>query len=221
MASIVHEIRQPLAAIIANGNAALRWIARTTPDLEEARRAMKRVVDDGHRAGDVIEGLRQALKGGRHSKELIDVNAIISRVTMLLRNEMKRHDIELSMELAKNPPSHVYGIEVQLQQVIFNLVVNAIEAMSKIDDRPHTLGIASRVGDSGQVLISVDDSGPGIDPKGAHQLFEPFFTTKQHGMGMGLSVCKSIIEAHGGQLSVVPRAPNGASFRIAIPLSEA
>lgn len=224
-ASIAHEVKQPLAAMVAHGQAGLRWLARTTPELDEARMSFTHIVEEGYRASRVVDGVRSMFRSARNSTsdKVFDVNGVISRVAMLESRELNGLKIELSMDLNDSPTPRIKGNEVQLQQVVFNLVKNAIEAMRAKADRARKLRIRSRVlnADHGSsVLIEVEDSGTGVDPKNIDQLFKPFFTTKQHGMGMGLSVCKSIIEAHHGQLTTMQTDFGGAGFRIVLPHSE-
>ena len=215
-ASIAHEINQPLAAVATSGNACLRWLGRDPPDLDAARQTVARLVQDAHRAGDVIRSLRAlAVKSGPQLAPL-DLNGAIQEVLALTRSNLQRHGVELHMELYA-PLPQVLGDKVQLQQVLLNLITNAVDAMSKITDRPKTLTITADPAQPDGVLIGVEDTGTGFDLAAADQIFAPFFTTKSSGMGMGLSICKTIIEAHGGQFWAKPNLPQGATFQFQLP----
>jgi signal transduction histidine kinase len=215
-ASIAHEINQPLGAIVSNGNAGLRWLATATPDLDEARAALKRIVADGHRASEVISGIRSMFKKEGQVTAPHDVNELVREVLRLVRGEVAGQGIsvrtELSGDLAPIPVNRV-----QLQQVIANLVMNAVDAMSTVVDRARVLRVKTAVNDSHQLLIAVEDTGIGIDPGDFDRIFDPFYTTKSHGMGMGLSICRSIIEVHGGRLTVARGEPDGAVFQVMLP----
>jgi signal transduction histidine kinase len=215
-ASIAHEINQPLGAIVSNGNAGLRWLATADPDLEEARAALKRIVADGHRASEVISGIRSMFKKDGQVAAPHDVNELVREVLRLVRGEVAGQGIsvrtELSGELAPIPVNRV-----QLQQVIANLVMNAVDAMSTIVNRARVLRVKTAVNQSHQLLITVEDTGTGIDPGDFDRIFDPFYTTKSHGMGMGLSICRSIIEVHGGRLTVARGEPDGAVFQVMLP----
>jgi len=215
-ASIAHEINQPLAAIVSNGSAGLRWLNRGAPDLDEAREAFTRVVNDGRRAADVIRGLRAlATKSGLQLTTL-DIDDTIHGVLALTHSDVQRHCVVLRKDLAASEHP-VVGDRVQLQQVLLNLILNAIDAMKGVRDRARELAISSALTEPGSVLVSVEDSGPGLDPAIAQRIFEPFVTTKPDGLGMGLSICRSIIDAHGGRLWVSPRSPQGTVFRFTVP----
>jgi PAS domain S-box-containing protein len=217
-ASIAHEINQPLTAVVTNGNACMRWLTRSQPDLKEAREAVQRIIRDGKRASEVIAGIRALLKRTATNRLPLDINEVIQETVALAQNEARRRRVSLRTDFAANLPS-VPGDRVQLQQVILNLMMNGIEAMSSVSDRSRQLLIKTQRDDSGQALISVTDSGIGLDPKQAERLFEAFFTTKTEGMGMGLSISRSIIEAHGGRLWATPNAGSGATFQFAVPMS--
>jgi PAS domain S-box-containing protein len=215
-ASIAHEIKQPLAAIVASGNAGLRWLARATPDLNEVRAAMKRIVDDGHRAGEVIDGIRSMLKNDVQTVTPQDANELVREVLVLLHDEIQIRQVSTRIELADELPK-VSANRVQLQQVVVNLIMNAIDAMSTIVNRPRILRVRTELTESNHLEIVVEDSGIGIDPKNIDRIFDAFFTTKSHGMGMGLSICRSIIERHGGHLSVSHGRPHGSTFHVLLP----
>jgi PAS domain S-box-containing protein len=215
-ASIAHEINQPLGAIVTNANACLRWLNRGEPDLDEAREAISRIARDGMRAGDVIRGLRALAKKSGPDLAKLDIDDAIQEVLVLTHNERQRHGVELRTDLFTGDQP-VFGDRVQLQQVMLNLIMNGIEAMSTVTDRPRVLAISSEPAEGGGVLVAVKDTGPGLDQASADRIFDPFFTTKPNGMGMGLSICRSIIEAHGGRFWASPRAPNGTAFRFTVP----
>jgi C4-dicarboxylate-specific signal transduction histidine kinase len=214
-ASIAHEIKQPLAAIVASGNAGLRWLTRATPDLNEVRAAMRRIVDEGHRAGEVIDGIRSMLKKDGQTETLQDANELVREVLVLLQDEIQSRQVSTRIELADELPK-VSANRVQLQQVVVNLIINAIDAMSTIVNRARILRVRTEL-DSNHLVIAVEDSGMGIDPKNIDRIFDAFFTTKSHGMGMGLSICRSIIERHGGRLSVSHGQPYGSIFHVLLP----
>src|SRR5882724_757396 len=218
-ASIAHEINQPLAAIVANGNAALRWLANTTPDLDEARAALKRIVNDGHRASEVIGSIRAMFKKDSQEKASLDVNQLIREVLVLVHAELQSQRVSVHTELMEDLPL-VLADRVQLQQVIMNLIMNAVEAMGSITNRARVLRVKSEVDESNDVLMTVEDSGTGIDPKDINCIFDAFFTTKSHGLGMGLSICRSIVEAHNGRLWASPGVHHGSVFHVALPIGE-
>jgi C4-dicarboxylate-specific signal transduction histidine kinase len=215
-ASIAHEINQPLGAIVSNSNAGLRWLATANPDLEEARAALKRIVADGHRASEVISGIRSMFKKGG-ATALHDVNELVREVLKLVRGEVAGQGISVRTELS-GELAPIAVNRVQLQQVIANLVMNAVDAMSAVVDRARVLRVKTGL-DESRLLITVEDSGTGIDPADFDRIFDPFYTTKSHGMGMGLSICRSIIEIHGGRLTVARSEPEGAVFQVSLPTS--
>ncbi|SEE73765.1 PAS domain S-box-containing protein [Rhizobiales bacterium GAS191] len=216
VASITHEINQPLTAVVANADTGLRWLNRDKPELDRARNALSRIASNGKRAGEVIRGLRALAKKSGPELAKLDINDAIQEVLALTRSELQRHGVVLHTALsAADRP--VFGDRVQLQQVLLNLIMNGVEAMSAITDCPKVLAITLEAVEPGGVLVAVEDTGPGLDPATADRIFDPFFTTKSDGMGMGLSICRSIIDAHGGQLSVSPRVPCGTVFRFTVP----
>jgi signal transduction histidine kinase len=215
-AMIAHEINQPLAAIVANGNAGLRWLKGQTPDLAEAQATLGAIVKDGHRAGEIIGSIRAMLKETAQTKVPLDINELIREVLALTHGELRNHGVRLQTELTVELPL-VLADRIQLQQVILNLVVNAAEAMGAVTDRARILRVSSEINDPASVLLTVEDSGTGIDPKDMDRIFDTFFTTKSHGMGMGLSICRSIIESHGGSLSASSGDPHGSVFRAVLP----
>jgi PAS domain S-box-containing protein len=214
--SIAHEVNQPLAAVVTNANAALRWLASQPPNIDEARETLGRIVRDGHRAGEVIGRVRTLLKKTATVTALVDLNGLIEDSVVLVHGEVRRHRILLRTELAPDLPP-VAGDRVQLQQVILNLVMNGIEAMKKVADRPRELLVRSRPDASGAVLVAVQDTGIGLEPQSVERVFEAFYTTKAEGLGMGLAICRSIIEAHGGQLWAEANEPWGAVFQFTLP----
>ena len=207
-AAIAHEVNQPLTAIVTNANFSLRQLKGSTANLDELRTAIAEIVNDATRASAVISRIRGLLVKGSPRRTELDINRVIQEVITLLRNELTRNRVSLRTDLASNLP-RVPGDPVQLQQVLINLVVNAIEAMRTSTDRPRELQIRSEKNADG-ILVQVQDSGPGIAPELADRIFEPFFTTKAEGIGMGLSISRSIIESHGGQLSLACRFPGCA-----------
>ena len=219
-ASIAHEINQPLAAVVTNGTAGLRWLAAPTPNLDETRLALERIVRDGKRAGDVIARIRALVKKSALTKARFNLSEMIQEVLAITNNEARQHQVWARAELAAALPP-VEGDRVQLQQVILNLVMNGIEAMKTVTDRQRELLITSRSCGSGKVLVAVKDSGIGLDALRVERLFEAFYTTKPEGMGMGLSISRSIITAHGGELTVTPNSGSGATFQFTLPTQAA
>ena len=219
-ASIAHEVNQPLAAIVTNGNACLRWLAGESPNLDEARETARHIVRDGNRAGDVIGRIRTLLRKTGTEKELLDMNQVIREVVALAEDEVRRNGVALRTELAGDLPL-ILGDRVELQQVVLNLIMNAIEAMSAIGDRPRDLVIRTQRGEVDQVRVTVQDSGIGLDPQCMGRIFDAFYTTKSQGMGMGLAISRSIIAAHGGRLWAVPNDGPGMTFEFALPVETA
>jgi PAS domain S-box-containing protein len=218
-ASIAHEVNQPLAAVIANAEACLRWLDRETPDLAAARRSAEWVINDGVRASEVIRRVRALANKTDIEKAPLDINDVVKEVTALVQREMDSHQVSLRLELKPAVPM-VLGDRVQLQQVIINLVMNGIEAMQSVTDRPREMVIRSRQDETRQVLVSVTDCGVGISAENANRLFSAFFTTKSSGLGMGLSICRSIVEAHGGRLSASGNEGPGATFQFVLPVHQ-
>jgi PAS domain S-box-containing protein len=216
-ASIAHEVNQPLAAIVTNAEASLRWLRRGPPDVEAACRSVEWVISDGIRASEVIRRVRALTKKSSIEMVPLDVNDIVREITTLVQRELISHQVSLRMELASFLPM-VLGDRVQLQQVFINLVMNGIEAMQSVTDRSRELVIRSGH-ETGQVIVSVTDCGVGISAENADRLFTAFFTTKSSGMGMGLSICRSIMDAHGGRLLAKANPPHGATFQFSLPVS--
>jgi signal transduction histidine kinase len=215
-ASIAHEVNQPLAAIITNADACLLWLEGDQPNLGEAREAATRIVRNGLRAADIIKSVRALTRKSTPEMVPLDINDVIREVIALMGAEFRRHAVRIETSLASNLGS-ILGDRVQLQQVVLNLMMNGIEAMADPMNGQRQLQIRSANGESGSVLVAVADSGPGLDPARADRLFEAFFTTKPEGMGMGLSICRSIVDAHGGRLWASPNLPHGAVFQFTLP----
>jgi C4-dicarboxylate-specific signal transduction histidine kinase len=217
-ASLGHELRQPLAAIVMNGSATLRWLDHEPPNLAEARDAATRIVREGQRADEVIRSLRALATKSGPQLSALDIDDAIREVLALTRSEMQRHAIVLHVDLAAGERPAL-GDRVQLQQVLLNLILNGLDAMASVGARARELKVSSALGEPGYVMVAVDDAGTGLEPAIAQRIFEPFFTTKAEGLGMGLSICRSIIQAHGGRLWVTPRAPHGTAFHFTVPLA--
>jgi PAS domain S-box-containing protein len=215
-ASIAHELRQPLAALITNANAGLRWLNKAEPDLDEVRMALKRIVNNGDRAGAVIASIRSMFRKDLGERSPVSVNDLISEVLVVTRGELERHEVLLASELCDGLPT-IMAERTQLQQVVLNLVINAVDAMSSVTGRERILIVRSEMIESHHVLITVTDSGSGIELDNTDRIFEAFFTTKAKGMGMGLSICRSIIESHGGKLWFSAHSPHGSSFSAKLP----
>ena len=216
VASISHEVSQPLAAVILNADAGLQILANAKPDMDDLRAALKDIVDDGQRARAVLDGIRSMFRNDQGARTIVTVNDLIGEVLTVVRGELDAQQVLLRSELSDGLPT-VLAAPTQLQQVLLNLIMNAIEAMGPVTSRERVLIVKSETGESGNVQISVEDTGRGIDPSLVDRIFEAFFTTKALGMGMGLSICRSIVESHGGLLSVSARRPNGSSFRVELP----
>jgi PAS domain S-box-containing protein len=217
-ASISHEVSQPLAAVVANASACLSWLGRETPDLNAARRSVEWIIEDGNRASEVIRRVRSLANKTSVEKVALDINDVAREVIALLQRELASHHVSLLMELAPSLPM-ILGDRVQLQQVIINLAMNGMEAMQSVTDRPRELVIRSNQDLAQVVFLSVTDCGVGISAEDAERLFNPFFSTKSSGMGMGLSICRSIMEAHGGRLWATANQPHGATFQFTLPVN--
>jgi len=214
-ASIAHEIRQPLTAMVTTADAGLRFLDRSIPNLDKAKEAFKRIVADGHRAGDLVGSIRANFKSDVRDRTALDLNELIREALALGLGELQKHGIVVQAEPNKRL-SEVRADRVQLQQVLLNLIVNAIEAMAAKDE-PRILNIKSEAYDGERVIVSVSDTGTGVRSQDADRLFNPLFTTKSGGMGMGLSICRAIIEAHEGRLWFAPNSPRGAVFHFTLP----
>ena len=219
-ASIAHEVAQPVAASVTNANAALRWLGANPPDLEETQQALGRIVRDGRRASDILGRIRALVRKAPSRRDRVEVNDMITEVLALTRAELRRNHVAARTQLASGM-GPVDGDRVQLQQVLLNLILNAIEAMREPGDDPKELLITSAEDASNGVRIAVADTGPGLPADSLARVFDAFFTTKSDGMGMGLSICRSIVEAHGGGISAVANKPRGAVFQFTLPRDEA
>ena len=215
-ASIAHEVNQPLAAIVTNGNACLRWLGGATPNLLEGRQAVERIIKDSYRASEVISRIRTLVKKTPPRNDWVDVNEVIVEVLALAQNEARRNGVTLKQQLANELPQ-VRGDKVQLQQVILNLIINGLEAMAKSKDGVRELSVSSSVDEANNVTVAVRDSGTGVDSANLERVFDAFFTTKSDGMGMGLAISRTIIESHGGRLWATANSPNGAVFQFTLP----
>jgi PAS domain S-box-containing protein len=216
-ASIAHEVNQPLAAVITNASACLRWLAATPSNMAEANAAVQRVIRDANRAGEVIVGIRAFLKRGQPRKTQLQMGEIVREVVILAQGEARTHEVAMRVESAADLPP-VLADQVEVQQVLLNLILNAIEAMSTVTERARVLEVATAKHGADEVVVAVRDSGPGLDLGRMEQLFDPFYTTKPDGMGMGLAISRSIIDAHGGQLWAMPNDGPGATFRFTLPV---
>jgi PAS domain S-box-containing protein len=215
-ASIAHEVSQPTTAVVASAQAALRWLDRQPPELDQVRHALARVVQNGIRAGDVIERIRDLIKKKPPRMDCLEINGIIREVIEFTRTEAATNCVSVQTEFSERLPKGV-GDRVELQQVVVNLILNAIEAMSRTTESRRELLIRTTKAGSKGILVAVMDSGPGLLPASHERLFEPFYTTKPDGLGIGLSICRSIIEAHGGQLWARANEPRGTIFQFTVP----
>ena len=216
-ASIAHEVRQPLTAIATNSGAALRFLDRKPLDYDEIRRALSSIIDDCHRTSAVFDSIRDLFRTSDHRKQPVNVNEIIQEVLQSLRGDLEDHGITIHYELAHDLPP-IEGHRNQLQQVIYNLVHNALEAMDTTASRNRVLSIKTRVVGNRAIRTVVEDSGPGINPEELDRIFDAFVTTKSHGMGLGLAICRMIIERHGGQLTASSDGKSGAAFQFVLPI---
>jgi PAS domain S-box-containing protein len=215
-ASIAHEVNHPIAATILNAQTALRWLNRDAPDLEEARQQLAKIVNDGRRAANVVSRIRDLVKKAPSRMEALHINEAITEVIELTRGEAMKNGISVRTQFAESLPA-VTGDRTQLQQVILNLILNAVQAMAESGLPLRELQIGIEPNRSDGVLVSIRDSGPGIRPEDLDRLFDPFYTTKPAGMGMGLAICRSIIEGHGGQIWVTSNGQQGAAFNFTLP----
>jgi PAS domain S-box-containing protein len=216
-ASIAHEVKQPIAATVSNAEAAIRWLGHRPPDLDEVRDALSRIVKEGRRASEVIGRIRALVEKAPPLTDRLDINEAIREVIELTRGETAKNDVTVRTDLADGL-ALIHGDRVQLQQVLLNLIINAVEAMTEVSKGARELLIRTGEVEAGYVLVAVRDSGPGLDPKHVERLFETFYTTKASGMGMGLTICRSIIEAHGGRLWASTNEPRGAVFHFTVPV---
>jgi signal transduction histidine kinase len=213
--AIAHEVRQPLTGIVTNASAALRWLERNPPDHDKLRAALNRIQSNSHRTSEVFDAMRTLFRKGKEGRERIDFNEIIVEVLQSLRKELKEHEVETRTELTELPP--VDGHKGQLRELIFNLVRNAVEAMDTTTDRSRVLRVSTELRGRDTIAIAVEDSGPGIDPQKLESIFTAFLTTKSHGMGLGLAICRVIVEQHGGQLTASSDGKSGTRFQFVLP----
>jgi C4-dicarboxylate-specific signal transduction histidine kinase len=218
-ASISHEVNQPLAAVVTNADACMMWLSSDPPNLDEARTAVDSIALQGTRASDIIRHIRAMFTKAAPERSPVELHELIREVIELVQTEASRKEVEIQAELAAEPAVAI-GDRVQLQQVLMNLILNGIEAMSGVTGRPRLLVVGSKRYDGNQLLVTVRDSGTGIEPEDEKRIFDAFFTTKEHGMGMGLSISYSIIEAHGGRLWASANRDFGATFHFTLPASE-
>jgi PAS domain S-box-containing protein len=216
--SIAHEISQPLSSMVTAANAALSWLARPNPDIEEAKVLLQGIVHDGRRASDIIKGIRTLFKADTGNRSTVNLNVLIREVLALARSELRNSLIDVRIELDEKLPT-LTADPVQLQQVIFNLITNAVDAMDQVEGRDRTLTIKSERRRAHSIAVSVVDTGTGIVPENMDKIFKSFFTTKADGMGMGLAICQSILETHGGRLDVRSGHPHGAIFEVSLPVA--
>jgi PAS domain S-box-containing protein len=217
-ASIAHEVNQPLTGIVTNASACLRWLGCSPPDLYEARESLNRIIRDGRRAAEVINRIRALVRKAKTDMAPLDINEALREVAMLIQFELRKNRVKFNLNLNPSLPP-VIADRVQFQQVVLNLLINAIEAMASTDDNERELQLISRREEPDRVLIAVRDSGIGIDSDRIDELFEAFFTTKALGMGLGLAISRSIVQAHGGRLWAEPNSDRGATFQFTLPVS--
>jgi signal transduction histidine kinase len=219
--TIAHEINQPLAGMITNASAGLRWLDRAVPDIDEAKTTLRRIIADGHRAGAVVASIRAIFKKDARNRAALDVNDVIAEALALVRRDLETHRIQVQVEPRAGLPQ-VTGDRIQLRQVLLNLITNAIDSMAA-KQGARILGVRSETNADGGIMVSVADAGVGIDPQDIDRIFNPMFTTKSQGMGMGmgLSICRAMIEAHGGHLWAVANSPQGTVFRFVLPADPA
>jgi signal transduction histidine kinase len=216
-ASIAHEVNQPLAAVVANGHACLRWLAAEPPNEQEANDAVQRIIRDANRASEVISRIRGFLKRGEPQRTLVHVDEVIGEVISLVQDKARTHGVSIRGEAAADLPP-VVADRVQVQQVILNLVMNAIEAMSPVTEQPRVLAVGADKYRADAVRVAIRDSGVGLDPQHRARIFDAFYTTKPEGMGMGLAISSSIVEAHGGRLWATPNDGPGETFQFTLPI---
>jgi signal transduction histidine kinase len=218
-ASLAHEVNQPIGATLVNAGTAARWLSRQPPNLEEAMQSIDRIATDGKRAADIVSRIRGLAKKAPGQREDLEINEIVLQVIGLTRSEMSNKSVLVQTRLADSLPC-IRGDRVQLQQVILNLIMNAIEAMSEVAGQPRELLVSTSNTDPDGVIVAVSDSGPGLPQADPERIFEAFYTTKASGLGMGLSICRSIVEAHGGRLWATSNEPRGSVFRMMLPVGD-
>ena len=217
--AIAHEVRQPLSAIVTNANAALRWLGRSPPDPDEVQAALNRIQREGHRTSEVFDAIRALFRKADQGRERVDVNEIVVEVLRSSQGDLIDHGVEARSELTELPL--VDGHRGQLREVIFNLVHNAIEAMDAQADQSRVLRVTTKLRDDNAILVGVEDSGPGVDPQKLDGIFGAFFSTKSQGMGLGLAICRMIVEQHGGELTASSDGKKGALFQFVLPIKHA
>jgi PAS domain S-box-containing protein len=218
-AAIAHEIKQPLGAVVTNANAGLRWLNKSPPDINEVRDTLTHIAADGHRASEVIQSVRAMFAGNDQVGQPLDLNDLVCDTIAILRSDLDAADVTVRFALSPLLPS-LPGHKIQLQQVVLNIVTNAVEAMRTVSDRARVLTVKSGKNETGGIALAIEDSGTGIEPQHVDRVFEPFFTTKDNGMGMGLAICRSLVEAHGGSLSVSPGLPHGSVVHVVWPSAQ-
>jgi C4-dicarboxylate-specific signal transduction histidine kinase len=218
-ASIAHEVNQPIAAMLLNAENAARWLTRQPPNLERTKQSIGRIINDSKRATHIVSRTRDFFKKAPARKERLEVNGTVLEVMGLTRVAMSENGVSAKVQLAKGLP-HILGDRVQLQQVILNLIMNAVEALSGVSKESRALLISTSSAETDGVLVTISDSGPGLPPANPERIFDAFYTTKASGLGMGLSICRSIVEAHGGRLWATPNRPHGAVFCMMLPIEE-
>jgi PAS domain S-box-containing protein len=218
-AAIAHEIKQPLGAVVTNANAGLRWLNRSPPDLAEARETLAHIAADGHRASEVIQSVRAMFARNEQAGAPLNINELVRETIAILRTDLDAADVTVRFALSPQLPA-LPGHKAQLQQVVVNIVTNAVDAMRAVSNRARILTVKSGTDGSGGIALAIEDSGTGIEPRHVDRVFEPFFTTKDNGMGMGLAICRSLVEAHGGSLSVSPGMPHGSVVHVVWPSAQ-
>jgi C4-dicarboxylate-specific signal transduction histidine kinase len=218
-ASIAHEVNQPIGATLVNAGTALRWLAASPPKLESVSQCLDRIVNDSKRGAVIIDRIRDLVKNTPAQKESLAINEVVLGVIELTSNEISDRRVSVQKRLTDGLPA-ILGDKVQLQQVVLNLIMNAVEAMSEIREGSRELLISSGRTEAGSVLVKISDSGPGLPSGNSERIFQAFYTTKTSGLGMGLSICRSIVEAHAGRLWAMPNEPHGAVFCMALPVGE-
>jgi C4-dicarboxylate-specific signal transduction histidine kinase len=218
-ASIAHEVNQPLAALLTNAETAVRWLAREPANLEKAKPLMDRVIGEGRRAADIVSRIRDFSKKAPARREDLEINEAILEIMGLTRVATSQHGVSVEMRLSEGLP-RILGDRVQLQQVVLNLIMNAIEAMSEVSDGSRELSIDTSRAEPNAVLVRISDCGPGLPLVNSERIFEAFYSTKSNGLGMGLSICRSIVDAHGGRLWTTPNQPRGAVFCMLLPIGK-
>jgi signal transduction histidine kinase len=218
--TVAHEVNQPLGAVVTNAQASLRWLNGSSPNLSEAREALERIIRDGNRASEVIKRIRSLLKNGKPARMQFPLDEMIGEIVALTEAEAQQRRVSLQTRLEPRLP-HIVADRVQLQQVLLNLVMNSLDALSEVAERPRLITIEAKIESADSITIAVQDNGVGIDPQRMKEIFEPFYTTKSEGLGLGLSISRSIIEAHGGRFEVTLNQGPGVRFSFTLPAAGA